>query len=186
MESENALMDLKSYVADDRLHDGRVLHTRSIRPDDKPILIRGLHNLSKEARYFRFFTHKEAFSDEELAYFTELDFTSHVGLIAFVVEGEENTERAVAIGRYIVSPVSERKQAEVAFVVKEEYRGLGIGSILLKHLVEIARTQGLESFIAFVMPDNSEMLRVFRKSNLPMHQEMNNVGVFEVSLSLKH
>ena len=178
-------MDLKNYVANDKLHDGRVLNTRSIRPDDKPILIRGLHNLSKEARYFRFFTHKEAFSEEELAYFTELDFSSHVGLLAFLVEDEGNTERAVAIGRYIVSP-AEKKQAEVAFVVKEEYRGLGIGSILLKHLVEIGRTQIVESFIAFVMPDNAKMLRVFRKSGLPMHEKINNVGVFEISLSLKN
>jgi GNAT superfamily N-acetyltransferase len=181
--AKNTEMDLKSYEAHDKLQDGRVLNIRSIRPDDKPILIQGLHNLSPQSRYFRFFTHKDEFSQEELAYFTELDFSTHVGLLASLAEGD--SERPVAIGRYIVSSDIDKSQAELAFVVKDEYRGLGIATILLKHLIDIARAQGIGSFIALVLPDNTKMLHVFRKSGLPMQQVVNSVGVLEISMLLK-
>ena len=51
--------------------------------------------------------------------------------------------------------------AEVAFVVEDAHQGRGIGSVLLEHLAEAAREDGITRFVAEVLPENGGMLRVF-------------------------
>ena len=66
-------------------------------------------------------------------------------------------------GRYIVV---QPRQAEVAFVVVDEYQGRGIGRALMRHLANIACAAGLQTFIAEVLPENTPMLQVFKTSGL--------------------
>ena len=68
-------------------------------------------------------------------------------------------------GRYIVIQPG---QAEVAFVVVDEYQGRGIGGALMRHLTSIARTAGLRTFVAEVLPENTPMLQLFKGSGLPL------------------
>ena len=58
----------------------------------------------------------------------------------------------------------------MAFTVEEDYQGLGIASLLFGHLVRIARAQGLSRLEADVLAVNQSMLKVFRRSGLPMYQ----------------
>jgi len=59
----------------------------------------------------------------------------------------------------------------VAFMVEEDYQGLGIASRLLRHLVQIGRQQNVSRFLADVLSGNQAMLRVFAGSGLPMKQQ---------------
>jgi GNAT superfamily N-acetyltransferase len=170
------------YEALDKLPDGRTLKIRTVQPDDKDFLQYGMHHLSKQSLYFRFFTPKEELTEEELAYFTQ-PTARHVGLVAAVIDGE--AERPAGVGRYFVSSNKEEATAELAFAVIEEFQGLGIATILLKHLIEIARSEGIAEFTAFVLPENIRMIRVLCNSGLPMKQVLNVANVYEVSLSLK-
>jgi len=173
-----------SYAAIDKLIDGTPVKVRAIRPDDKPVLIEGMHHLSKQSLYFRFFTPKDKLTDDELGYFTELDFVHHVGLLASVVE--DDSERPAGVGRYIMSSSgTEKPVAELAFTVVEEYQGLGIATLLLKHLIQIARSEGIVELTANVMPENVAMLKVLRNSGLPMKRFLNIANVLEISLSLR-
>lgn len=173
-----------SYASVDKLLDGRPVHIRAIRPDDKPILSEGMHHLSNDSLYSRFFVHKEQLTEEELAYFTELDFARHVGLLASVVEGD--SERPAGVGRYIMTSAGAKAPvAELAVTVVEEYQGLGIATLLLKHLIQIARSKGIVELTGCVLRENERMLRVLRNSGLPMKQVLNEGGVLEISLSLK-
>ena len=63
--------------------------------------------------------------------------------------------------RYIVVQPG---QAEVAFVVVDEYQGQGIGTMLMRHLAAIARGAGIRELIAEVLPDNAAMLKVLGTS----------------------
>src|SRR4030095_12162160 len=173
----------ESYVSSDELRDGRKLNIRAIRPDDKPILQEALHHLSKQSQYFRFFAPKDELTEQELAFFTDVDFVHHVGLLASIVG--EDSEVPAGVGRYIMPDVeTSRRSAELAFTVVEECQGLGIATILLKHLIRIARAEGIAEFTAFVLPENTRMQTVLRKSGLPMKQVVNSVGVLEISLRL--
>ncbi len=73
--------------------------------------------------------------------------------------GEPGEERIVAVGRYFLD--EQTQFAEVAFVVHEEFRGLGIASHLLRRLAQIAREKGFAGVTAQVLGQNTQMLRVF-------------------------
>lgn len=177
------MIDSKTYATTEQLRNGRTVRIRTISPDDKPVLTEGMHHLSTQSLYFRFFTPKEELTAGELAYFTELDFSHHVGLVASIVE--QGSERPAGVGRY-VKPSTEApaRTAELAFAITEEYQGQGIATLLLKHLTQIARAEGITEFTAFVLPENRAMLRVFHKSGLPIKRVLNSAGVFEITLSL--
>ena len=85
-------------------------------------------------------------------------------------------------GRYATDdPGSGR--AEVAFVTAGNYRGLGIASHILRHLVRIAQDVGVAHFEADVLAENEPMLAVFRRSGLPM-QLRRDGSVLHVTLAL--
>jgi GNAT superfamily N-acetyltransferase len=173
-----------SYTAQEKLRDGRTVIIRAIRHDDKALLQELMRHLSPMSRYFRFFTFKDTLTEGELASFTELDFISHVGLLASVTK--LGVPVPVGTGRYFVSKIQpdDVLSAELSFVVEEEFQGLGIATILLRHLVEIARSKGIVEFCACVLADNQKMMNVFAGSRLPMTQSLGDHGVIEVRLSL--
>jgi GNAT superfamily N-acetyltransferase len=172
-----------NYHAEERLPDGRLLNIRAIRPDDKVDLQEGLRQLSPQSQYFRFFTHKEKLTAEELAYFTELDFVDHVGLVATVLEHDK--EVGIGVGRYIVNRQNAAsKIAEFAVVVDEKFRRLGVGKTLLKHLVQIAKINGISHFNGYVLPENWIMMMLIENSGLPATKKLNEAGVFEYTVTL--
>ncbi len=158
-----------AYHASETLLDGRDIVIRAIGPSDKQALEEGLERLSPQSAYFRFFQRKTHFSSKELAYFTEIDFVNHVALVASLFG--EGVEEPVGVGRYIVlDNTAVAKVAEIAFAVLDDYHGLGIATILLKHLTAIARENGIEQFQADVLAGNQDMLEVFEHGGLPMEQ----------------
>jgi RimJ/RimL family protein N-acetyltransferase len=90
-----------------------------------------------------------------------VDFVTHVALVA--VLREHGQSKLVGGARYVMS---EPQRAEVAFAIVDEHQGRGIGKILLSHLARIARSAGIEEFVADVLPQNTAMLRVFAGSGL--------------------
>jgi GNAT superfamily N-acetyltransferase len=172
---------LKNYEAWERLSDGRPVLIRAIRPGDKEALQDGMRRLSPESAYMRFFQAKRRLSPEELVYYTEVDFQSHVALAAVVQEG--GGDLLVGTGRYVAGPTSAHGTAEVAFTVDNAHQGLGVATLFLRHLSRIARASGLSEFRAEVIADNRGMLEVFSRSALPMETRPAG-GMVEVRLSL--
>src|SRR5262249_9256653 len=87
------------------------------------------------------------------------DFVNHVALVAEIEENGEST--VIGGGRYIVVQPGE---AEVAFVVVDAYQGQGIGGLLTRHLVELARAAGLMQLSADVLPESTAMRKVLGTS----------------------
>ena len=172
---------LRMYQAQEKLLNGAGVLVRAIRPDDKQALQDGLHRLSAESVYFRFFHPKHDLTDDELAYFTEIDFALHVALVAVV--REQGTDLAVGVGRYIVNQTEPVEAAEVAFAVDDAHQGLGIATLLLKHLTRIARARALAEFHANVMVENLKMMDVFAHCGLPMTSKREG-AILKVRLSL--
>lgn len=93
---------------------------------------------------------------------TQIDYASAVVLLATI--GAPQQETVIGLGRYVVSG----RDAKVAFLVAEDYRGRGIAGRLLHRLTHIARENGMAKFEADVRANNESMLAVFRNSGLPM------------------
>lgn len=174
----------RNYRSIDELLDGRSVVIRAIQPEDKTFLQEEMKHLSARSRYFRFMTPKKELSEKELVYFSEVDFERHVALVACLPVDDQ--EIPVGTGRYIMGSDSEATPgAEVAFDVEDEYQGLGVATILLKHLAIIARASGIDEFLAVVLSENRRMLEVFRHSGLPMEAEQAPDGITEVKLRLR-
>lgn len=163
-----------NYSAVETLRDGRRLEIRALRPDDRHDFLAAVGQLGTQSLYQRFFAVKRHFTENETAFFVDIDFVSHVALVAIL---EENGKEAIAGGgRYIVE---NPKQAEVAFTVVDQYQRLGIGAALLRHIIIIAREAGLHELVAQVLAANAAMLRVFERSGFrcSMKRESSTINV---------
>jgi ribosomal protein S18 acetylase RimI-like enzyme len=146
------------YSVKERLRDGRELEIRALRPEDQADMLAAVGRTGTQSLQRRFFVAKRGFSDREIAFFMNIDFINHVALVALVAESERST--IAGGGRYIVVQPG---RAEVAFLVVDGYQGLGIGSALARHLAGLARQSGLEELVADVLPENTAMLKLFKK-----------------------
>jgi RimJ/RimL family protein N-acetyltransferase len=144
------------YSALERLRDGSRIEIRALRPDDRDDMLAAVDRTSVQSLQRRFFVPKRGFSDKEIAFFMNIDFTSHVALVAQI--DEDGRPVIAGGGRYIVTQPG---RAELAFVVVDCYQGKGIATALMRHLLAIARDAGLKELTAEVLPENAAMLKVF-------------------------
>ena len=87
-----------------------------------------------------------------------LDYRQNISIIGLVQKGGH--KEIVAIGSYAKE---DDRRAEVAFVVREDMQGKGVGAYLLGLLERIARENGFTAFAATVLRENASMLKVFKK-----------------------
>lgn len=163
------------WEADAVLRDGSVVHLRPISPADDDRL-RVFHSqLSPETIYYRFFAPYPELTDRDVRRFTHVDHVDRVGLVA-TVAGE-----IVGVGRY--DKVS-GTDAEIAFTVRDDYQGRGLGSVLLEHLAVAARERGLRRFVADVLPQNRRMTATFSHAGYHVAQELED-GVVKLAFEIE-
>jgi GNAT superfamily N-acetyltransferase len=175
--------DLRDYSATHVLPNGTTILIRTVRPDDKPRFQAAFANLERDSIYRRFLGHKKELTSADLEHATEVDFDRVVALVATVGSGD--AEAIIAGARYVSDPgPAPHCNAEIAFLVEEDYQGQGIAGCLLNHLVRIACAKGLSQLYADVLANNRLMLTVFEHSGLPMRRTQVQ-DVIHVTLSLE-
>jgi acyl-CoA synthetase (NDP forming)/GNAT superfamily N-acetyltransferase len=158
------------------LSDGSAVHMRQIRPEDAPAIVEFHSRMSDRTRYLRYFSPYPSIPERDLARFVNVD---HRDREAFVIV---SGPRIMAVGRYErLGPDS--PEAEVAFVVEDAHQGRGIGSVLLEHLADAARENGITRFVAEVLPQNGGMLRVFNDSGYQVQRRYAD-GVVHLSFPI--
>ena len=162
--------------ADILLADGRVAEVRPILPSDLASL-KSLHSsLSSESIYLRFFSFRRELSEAEFEHLVNVDYVDRLALVAVV------DEELVAVARYERLPA--RAEAEVAFTVRDDLQGRGIGTVLLEHLASAAVAVGIRRFVADTLAENHRMLDVFRKAGFDEHATI-GAGVAQVTMELE-
>lgn len=157
------------------LHDGTVVHLRDIDPGDGPALVAFHAALSPESQARRFFGAHPRLSVAEVERFTHVDGVDRVALVA------ECRGELAAVARYDRVPGSD--QAEVAFVVADPLQGLGLGTVLIEHLVAAARRHGVRTVIADTLADNHAMLALIRHAG-PSRRYQRAGGVIRAEVDL--
>jgi GNAT superfamily N-acetyltransferase len=138
------------------MRGGSVLTLRAIRPDDAPRLVDFHEHLSPRSIYRRFFFVHPNLSTAEVERFTTVDYLDRFALVA------EDGGHLRAVGRY--ERMAGTTEAEIAFVVTDDYQHQGIGTVLLERLADAAWGNGITRFVAYTLTENREMLDVFMKS----------------------
>lgn len=154
----------QQYVAAWTLTDGTPVTIRPIRPDDEPLMVEFHHTLSDRSVYLRYFAPLTLARRTEHQRLTRMCFIDYAREMALVVERSDpdtGTHTIIGVGRLIRLPG--RNEAEWAIVVSDAYQRSGIGTELLRRLLEVARDEHLSHVVAEILPENRGMLRVAEK-----------------------
>ncbi len=160
------------------LRDGSRLVVRPIRSEDKDAIVAGFERMSAESRFRRFFSPLHRLSDRDLEYLTEVDHHNHEALIGF----DRETGGPVGVARFVRG--HDRSEAEVAVTVIDDWQGRGAASALLNRLVERAREEGVEHFLALVLEDNVEVIELFEHLAPEMSVRDSDSGNVELLIPL--
>jgi len=150
--------ELEVYAHDVVLRDGRTLHIRPIRPDDADAMYAMWQRLSTETIRLRFFAPR-SMSRQGIEHFVNLDMRDRFAMVG--VRGEA----IVGVSRF-ERLAEEPDVAEFAVLVEDAEQGRGIGTALLRALLEPAQDRGIERFVAEVLPENRKMLGVMTDAGL--------------------
>lgn len=135
------------------LRDGQEIRFRHVTNGDRAELLEFLGRLSLASRRYRFFS-VACDLRQAAQWAASADGTDHIGIAALDPAGRIIGHAASC---RIYGP-----RAEVAVEIDETHRHLGLGTILLARLAREAERTGVRTFVAEVLPENREMLAVFR------------------------
>ena len=136
------------------LDDGTLIHFRSMSPTDEPAARDLFYSLSKETLYYRYMSHLERIPRKELRNYVYVDHRNEVAIVGTLREA--HGEEIIAIGGYYLDKKTNR--AEVAFIVRDDWQGRGIGTFVMKHLTSVAKRNGIAGFTAEVLDENKACL----------------------------
>ena len=146
------------YVSPWTVKDGTAILIRPIRPEDEPLMVKFHQTLSDQTVYLRYF-HMEKLSTrvahERLIRKCFIDYDREMALVADYTNPATEEHEILAVGR--LSRERANREAEVAVLVTDRYQQCGIGSELMRRLIQVARDEKLERIIAEILPENAGM-----------------------------
>ncbi len=153
------------YVSTGKSKSGQPLTFRPIRPEDEPLLVKFHETLSEETVYHRYFSQLKL--DQRIAHerLMRICFNDYDREIALVVERPDAPSGAgeiLGVGR--LSKARGRNEAEFALLVSDHWQKQGLGTELLKRLVQIGRAEKLKRLTAIILADNHAMQHVSRQA----------------------
>jgi acetyltransferase len=147
------------YASDWTMKDGSTVMIRPIRPDDEPLMVKFHGTLSEQSVYLRYF-HMEKLDSrvahERLIKKCFIDYDREMALVADRENPVTGQHEILAVGRMTKSSGS--AEAEVAVLVSDQAQKLGLGTELVRRLIQVARDEKIERLIAVILPENCGMM----------------------------
>ena len=151
--------DPKKYETLVRMRDGRTVLLRSIKPEDEPLWLEMFQNFSEESVRYRFFHIIKDTPHEMRVRYCNIDYDKEIGIVAELEE--EGRRQILGVVRLIIE--ADGKNGEIAFIVADPWQGLGLGSKMVDHMIEICKDRGLETIYALTLPNNYRAIRLLKK-----------------------
>jgi acetyltransferase len=156
----------KEYERTVLIRRGKPVLLRPIRPEDEPLHEEMFKTFSVETKRFRFFSPVKE-SHEMLARYTQIDYDREMAIIAEL--SEKGRKRMAGVVRLIGDPYNET--AEYAIVIGDPWHRQGLGTVMTRYILEIARQRGIQKVYAYALEDNAAMLDLFKKFNFSFRKE---------------
>jgi len=164
-----------------RLPDGETLLLRPIRPEDEPAFQRLFAGLSPEAIRLRFLHPMKMLPKTLAARLTQIDYDREMALVLTENDGRRNGD-LFGVVRFTADPNNDN--AEFAILLGGEKTGLGLGPMLMRRIIDYARSRGIGRLFGEVLNDNRPMLAVCKALGFSRRSLPDDPGVAEVSLQL--
>jgi acyl-CoA hydrolase/GNAT superfamily N-acetyltransferase len=169
--------ELETYTT---FKDGVKVFLRPIKPTDEAMMQELFYSLSEDSIYYRFFHRAQVMPHKKVQRFTTIDYQKDMAIVGLVEE--DGREKIIAVGRYALEP--ESNIAEAALLVQDDWQGKGIGTWLLKYLIQIAKSRKITGFKAQIMADNKAPLHMAHKTGYTVETTLED-GVFLVSFKFQ-
>jgi len=165
-----------------KLPDGQALLLRPIRPEDEPLYVELFESLSPEEVFFRFLNRMKTLSHNLAARLTQLDYDRDMAL---VLVGKRASGETVLYGgsRIMADPDNER--AEFAVLLRGDMTGLGLGPIMLRRIIDYAKSRGIVEVYGEVLSDNRPMLKLCQVFGFTAKRSLDDPGIVNVCLNLR-
>lgn len=135
------------------LDDGRHVLIRPLREEDRERERQFINRLSPATRHFRFLGEIKEASPALLDQLMDIDYQQSMAFVALVHEDGELRE--VGISRY--AACCEEGQCECAVTIADDYQGLGLDAVLMRHLIDVARRNGFRQMYSVDSAANRAM-----------------------------
>jgi acetyltransferase len=152
------------YVRPWHLRDGTAVTIRPIRPEDEPLVVAFHRTLSEESIYFRYFHMMSLGARIAHERLIRICFTDYDREMALVVDRRDiarGDHSLLAVGR--LSRLHGRDEAEFALLVSDPHQHQGLGTELLRLLLQIGRDEGLRRISAEILPENHAMQHICQR-----------------------
>jgi acyl-CoA hydrolase/RimJ/RimL family protein N-acetyltransferase len=160
--------------------DGTLINFRAIHPTDEPRIRDLFYGVSADTLRKRFMSRIKWLSREQFQDFVHIDHRTEVAIVGTLAEafGED----IICIGSYYLDAKTNR--AEVAFIVDDAWQNRGVGTFVLKHLITLAKRNGIAGFTAEVLRENKAMQTVFQKSPCKVRSQLKgDIYYFELDFT---
>src|SRR5690606_34210374 len=168
--SDRAAEGVENLFWRETLADGTAVTIRAIRKEDAELERNFIGRLSDEARRMRFHGQIKEPSDALIRQLTDLDFDQEMALIALV--DENGRELEVGVSRYAKG--DQHNHGECAVTVADDWQRRGLGSLLMRRLIEVARARGMTRLSSTDVPDNEKMKQLARDLGFTRHFDAGN------------
>jgi acetyltransferase len=158
------------------LRDGTSIALRPVRPEDEPLLQDLVAHMSLEDVRMRFFAPIHELSHPLAARLSHLDYDREMALIA------QHDGVTLGVARYFADP--DRQRAEYAIAVRSDWKGRGLGYLLMTRLIEVARAAGIAELVGEVLRENRPMLDMCREFGFVAETHPSDATVMTVRKTL--
>jgi acetyltransferase len=160
----------------ERLRDGTALVMRPLRPEDEPMLHDLAAHMSHEDLRLRFFTPVHGLSHAVAARLSQLDYDRELALLA------ERDGTALGVAHFFADP--DNLRAEFAVAVRSDWKGHGVGYLLMRRLIAIASQRGVGELVGEVLRENGPMLQMCRELDFAIGPEPRDPAIMQVRKKL--
>jgi acetyltransferase len=152
------------YCSPWKLKNGAAVNVRPIRPEDEPLLVKFHETLSEESVYYRYFSQlklDQRIAHERLTRMCFNDYDREIALVAEHKDPKSGQREILGVGR--LSKARGLNEAEFALIVSDRFQRQGLGTELLKRLVQIGRDEKLQRISANILAENHGMQTVSKR-----------------------
>lgn len=164
------------------IRDGRTFQCRPILPEDEPLVHEMFAHMTPEDVRLRFFAPMKKLSHQAAARLTQIDYDREMGLVAVAIDPESGEKRMFGVVRIAADPDNVR--AEYAVMVRSDMKGQGLGYLLMRRIIEYAKSRGLTEVYGEVLRENTNMLAMCRSLGFVRRENLDEPGVVEVRIDL--
>ena len=165
----------------EKLRDGTLVMIRPLHKQDLELERSFINGLSPRSRRFRFLDTIKAPSEALLKQLIEIDPSTDAAYVALIAEGVEKHQ--IGVARLSARP--DGKECEFAVTVSDAWQGKGLGTILMRHLIDLAKTRGIESMYSSDATDNDLMRKFAAHLHLSHSRDPEESAQVIYSLDLK-